>query len=78
MANKNFNTQIRKKFDKGSGKPKDNKMERRTKAKQPKQPIGIIPKNFKDLKPGVINTAKKIIKKSESKSEKKNKKFGGK
>jgi hypothetical protein len=29
---------------------------------------GIIPKNFKDLKPGVIDTAKKIIKKSKSKN----------
>jgi len=35
---------------------------------------GIIPKNFKDLKPGVINTAKKIIKKSKSKSKSKKRK----
>jgi len=39
---------------------------------------GIIPKNFKDLKPGVINTAKKIIKKSKSKSKKEKEKNNGK
>ena len=95
MANKNFNTQIRKKFDNGTekpkakdmldrnpnrtmspetkkkvrlaiersnkqkearpkkptrGKPKDNKTERRTKAKQPIQPIEKLPPKKEPLR----------------------------